>query len=122
MDSKAFQTLSVIPENIGNASRFGPGFTIGGDRGEMIRSEHKLLTKIASMACGLGTAEALSKPQAEKLVARVQALQGTSPEDLISHLQAAGDDLLDAILNGEEKTVIDAAYLETMIHLLALSQ
>ncbi len=115
-----FQTLRIIPEDVENASRFGPGFAIGSDRGCVVRDEFVLLRRVAAMAGGFNSDAALGTRDAQVLVDRVEALKGKSPEDLIASLQNAGDRLLSGIMNHADQSVIRAAYLDTAVHLFAL--
>lgn len=115
-----FQTLRIIPDDIESASRFGPGFSVGADRGVIVRDEFILLRKIAAMTVGFASDDALGTRDAQRLVDVVTATQGTAPETLIANLQDAGDALLSAIMNGDGHSVILAAYQKTMINLLAL--
>jgi hypothetical protein len=115
-----FQTLRIIPESVENASRFGPGFAVGSDRGRVVRDEFVLLRRVAALAAGFTSDNAIGPSDAQALINRVDALHGKSPEDLIASLQNAGDKLLDAIMNGADISVTKAAYLDTAVSLFAL--
>jgi hypothetical protein len=121
MMEKTFQTLKVIPENVENASRFGPGFSIGSDRGALIRSEHALLVRVAMMACGVRVGD-VSTHDVQHLVDRVDALHGLPADELIYRLQGAGDRLLEVVNGSIDPALFSEAYLDTIVYLFALAR